>query len=124
MTNVAIVCGFLLIVIGLAGYVIGMMGERASWTALIPAIIGVILALLGVLGSAKEGLRKHLMHAAVIVALLGFFATAGRLIPRLGELTLSAAVLSQAATAVICLVFVVLAIRSFAAARRGNAQAG
>ena len=105
-------------VIGVAGYVIGMMGDRGSITALIPAFIGVILVLLGLLSNAKENLRKHLMHAAVLVALVGFIATAGRLISRLSDLTMSPAVLSQAATAALCLVFVILAIRSFAAARR------
>ncbi len=36
---------------------------------------------------------------------------------KLADLTLSAATISQAALALICLVFIVLAIRSFAAAR-------
>ncbi len=118
MPNYAIICGLLLVAIGVAGYIYGMMGDRASMTALIPAFIGAVLALLGILAGAKEGLRKHLMHAAVAVALLGFIATAGRLVSRLSELTASPAVLSQAATAIICLAFVVMAIRSFAAARR------
>lgn len=118
MPTIAIVCGVLLILIGIAGYVNGIMTDRASMTALIPAFIGIILALLGVVSGMKEGLRKHLMHAAVIVALLGFIATAGRLVSRMSELTASPAVLSQASTAIVCLAFMVLAIRSFAAARR------
>jgi hypothetical protein len=120
MPTVAIVCGVLLILIGAAGYINGVMTERASWTALIPAFIGIALALLGVLSGMKENLRKHLMHVAVVIALLGFIATAGRLIMRLSELTVSPAVLSQASTAIVCLAFMILAIRSFAAARRGN----
>lgn len=110
-----------MILIGIAGYANAMMSEKASWTALIPAIIGAILALLGVLSGMKEGLRKHLMHVAVVVALIGFIATAGRLVSRLSELTASPAVLSQASTAIVCLAFVILAIRSFAAARRDRA---
>jgi hypothetical protein len=121
MPATAIGIGVLLMVIGIAGYIVGMMGDRASVTALIPAFIGVLLVLLGAVSNFKENLRKHLMHAAIVVALLGFIATAGRLISRLGELTMSPAVLSQAATAVLCLVFVILAIRSFAAARRDRA---
>src|SRR5687768_10040561 len=109
MPSTAIGIGALLIVVGVAGYVIGTMGDRGSVTALIPAFIGVLLLLLGLLSNARENLRKHLMHAAILVALLGFIATAGRLISRLGELTMSPAVLSQAATAVLCLVFVILA---------------
>lgn len=118
MPSTAIGIGVLLMIIGVAGYVVGAMGDRASVTALIPAFIGVLLVLLGAISNAKESLRKHLMHAAILVALVGFIATAGRLISRLSDLTMSPAVLSQAATAVLCLVFVILAIRSFAAARR------
>lgn len=118
MPTTSIVCGVLLILIGIAGYISGVMSDRASITALIPAFIGLVLALLGVVAGVKEGLRKHLMHAAVIVALLGFMATAGRLVSRISELSASAAVLSQASTAIVCLAFVILAIRSFAAARR------
>ena len=118
MPNLAIGSGVVLILIGIAGYIYGMMNDRASITALIPAFIGIVLALLGVISGMKENLRKHLMHVAVVVALLGFIATAGRLGSRLGELTLSAAVVSQALTALVCLVFMIFAIRSFAAARR------
>ena len=123
MPKTAIGIGVLLMIIGIAGYVVGMMGDRASVTALIPAFIGIVLVLLGAIANASEGLRKHLMHAAILVALLGFIATAGRLVSRLSELTMSPAVLSQAATAVLCLVFVILAIRSFAAARRDRTPA-
>lgn len=118
MPSLSIVCGVVLILIGVFGYINGMMNDRASITALIPAFIGVLLALLGLLSQAKESLRKHLMHAAVVIALLGFIATAGRLVSRLSELTASPAVVSQAATAIVCLAFVIFAIRSFAAARR------
>ncbi len=120
MPTTAIFCGVLLILIGVVGYVNGAMNDKASMTALIPAFIGVILALLGVVSGMKEGLRKHLMHGAVIVALIGFIATAGRLLSKMSELTASPAVLSQASTALICLAFVILAIRSFAAARRAR----
>ena len=96
------------------------MNERASVTALIPAFFGIVMALLGFAAGAKEGLRKHLMHAAVVIALLGFILTAGRLIMKFPELTMSAAVISQAAMAVVCLLYVILAVRSFAAARKNR----
>lgn len=112
----------MLILIGFAGYIYGMMNDRGSITALIPAFIGIALALLGVVSGMKESLRKHLMHAAVIVALLGFIATAGRLVSRLSEITLSPAVVSQALTALVCLAFMIFAIRSFAAARRERSE--
>jgi hypothetical protein len=120
MPSTSIICGILLILIGAAGYVSGVMNDRASLTALIPAAFGVLLAVFGFIAQAKESLRKHLMHAAIIVALLGFIAVAARLVPKLGSLDLSAAVLAQIAMGVVCLIFVVLAIRSFAAARRNG----
>jgi hypothetical protein len=42
------------------------------------------------------------------------------LLPRLGELTASAAVLSQAAMSIVCLIFVLLAVKSFIDARKAN----
>ncbi len=121
MPNLAIGCGIVLILIGFLGYVNGVINDKASITALIPAFIGLVLAVLGVVSNMNEGLRKHLMHGAVLIALLGFIATAGRLGSRLSELTATPAVISQALTALVCLIFIILAIRSFAAARRSNA---
>lgn len=119
MPITSVVFGILLIIVGVAGYIHGMMNEKASITALIPAFFGIVLAILGAVANASEGLRKHLMHAAVVIALVGFILTSGRLVSKFSELTMSAAVLSQVAMAAICLMFVILAIRSFAAARRG-----
>lgn len=117
MPTIAIICGFLLILIGVVGYVGTGTG---SLTALIPAFIGIPLGLLGVFSAMKESLRKHLMHAAVAIALLGFIAVAGRLVMALSNFTGTPAQISQLSTAIVCLAFVILAIRSFAAARRGN----
>ena len=116
----AIIFGVILIVIGGVGYVHGMMNEKASITALIPAFFGIVLAGLGAAANASEGMRKHIMHVAVTVALLGFILTAGRLGSKIGELSMSAAVVSQIAMAAICLIYVVLSIRSFIAARQAG----
>ncbi len=123
MPSTSIACGTLLLLIGILGYINGVMTDHASLTALIPAAFGIVLILLGVVARKNEGLRKHLMHAAVVVALLGFIATAGRLVSKLSELTYSAAVVSQVSMALVCLLFVILAIKSFADARRRNEPA-
>jgi len=115
-----IICGILLILVGVIGYVHGLMNEKASVTALIPAFFGLALTVLGIVAQSSEGLRKHIMHAAVAIGLIGFILTAGRLASKFSELSMSAAVISQAAMAAICLLFVILAIRSFAAARRSS----
>lgn len=120
MPNTSIIFGALLILIGVIGYIYGLVIGNASPTALIPAIFGIMMAVLGFFAISKETLRKHLMHAAVVVALLGFIMTAGRLIMKMSELTASAAVLSQLAMAIVCLLFVTLAVKSFADARRNG----
>ena len=108
----------LLSLIGIVGYAYGMMNDKASLTALIPFAFGTVLEALGFVARSNEGLRKHLIHAAIVVALLGFVMTAGRLLMKMSEFTLSPAVISQLAMAFVCLVFIILAIKSFTAARR------
>ena len=120
MPSTAIVSGVLLITIGLIGYVFSIVDGNHSLTALIPAAFGLLLAILGSLAKSKENLRKHLMHAAVLVGLLGFIIPTGRLVSQMSKVTVSLAVLSQAAMALICLVFVILCIKSFIDARRSR----
>lgn len=123
MPTTSIICGTLLVLIGIIGYIYGLMTGHASFTAFIPAAFGVVLILLGVFARMKDNLRKHLMHAALVAALLGFIIPAARLLPKLGELSMSAAVVSQAAMALVCLLFVILGVRSFIDARKKNAVA-
>lgn len=121
MPSTTIITGVLLILVGIVGYVYGMMNGNASLTAFIPAVFGLIIAILGFFALTKENLRKHLMHAAVTIGLLGFIIPAGRVVSKLSTITMSAAVLSQIAMAVICLVFVILCVKSFVDARRSGA---
>ncbi len=124
MASVSIICGILLILVGLGGYAYGMMEGRASLTALIPAVLGLILALLGFVANAKENLRKHIMHGAVLVGLVGFLATVSSVfkLPSLfdGTAERPAAIVAQFLTALISFVFVVLCVKSFVDARRSG----
>jgi fluoride ion exporter CrcB/FEX len=124
MPSTTIICGVLLILIGIIGYVYGMMNGNASVTALIPAFLGLILAVLGFAAKAKENLRKHIMHGAVLVGLLGFLATVSSFfkIPALlnGTAERPAAVVAQLATSLVCLIFVILCVKSFVDARRNR----
>lgn len=106
--------------IGIAGYVNGQATGNASITALIPAFFGAALAMLGLIGKQSERLRKHAMHAAAAIALLGFVLTAGRLISKFNELSMSPAVIAQLAMSLVSLTFVILAIKSFKDARRSR----
>jgi preprotein translocase subunit Sss1 len=120
MPSTAIACGILLILIGITGYVYGLTNGNASPTALIPAAFGLLLAILGAAARAKENLRMHIMHAAVLVGLVGFLIPAWRVLSNLGGITLSAAVVSQIAMALVCLIFVLLCVKSFIDARRNR----
>ncbi|MGI8638736.1 MAG: hypothetical protein ACR2MG_02130 [Pyrinomonadaceae bacterium] len=120
MPSTAIISGILLILIGIIGYVFSIMDGNTSLTALIPAAFGLLLAIFGFIAKSNEGLRRHLMHAAVIVGLLGFLIPAGRILSKISDIKVSLAVFSQAAMALICLVFVILSIKSFIDARKNR----
>lgn len=106
--------------IGVIGFVHGVMNDKASVTALIPAFFGIVIAILGLIAGAHEGLRKHLMHAAVVIGLLGFLLPLGRVVSKSGDLIMSAAVVSQLAMSAVCLLFIVLAVGSFIEARKNR----
>ncbi len=116
MPKITLIFALLLIALGAVAF-----GISLSRTALLPAYVGIALGLFAGLALMFEGARKHLMHVAALVALLGALAPAAALAIRaaqmsplalgvnLGMLLFSAALL-------------VLMVRSFIAARRaGNA---
>jgi len=124
MPTLALLVGIVLVAIGLGTYV--GTGAHAP-TALIPAGLGVLIALAGLL-ARNPRLRMHAMHAAVLVALLGILGCIPGVLrlPALlgGTAERPVAVIAQLVTLVVCLAFVVSAVRSFIEARRGRASAG
>ena len=123
MAKISIVFGIILIILGLVSY-FGISSE--SITALIPAFVGVPILILGFL-SLNEKYLKHSMHAAAVLMLLGFGGTISGLIKFFrmlgGEIfERPSAITIQAIMAVICLMFLVLAIKSFIDARRGKSE--
>ncbi|MEM6775093.1 MAG: hypothetical protein AAF640_09610 [Pseudomonadota bacterium] len=91
---------------------------QSSITALIPAFFGAGLAVAGLL-AFRDRLRKHAMHLAATLALLGAIGALVRGLPALlssDELRL--ATMSQLVMGVAMIVFLVLCVRSFIAARR------
>jgi len=120
MPSTSIISGVLLILIGIIGYVFSIVDGNTSLTALIPAAFGLLLLIFGLIAKSKENLRKHLMHAAVLVGILGFLIPTARLVSQMSNIRISLAVLSQAAMALVCLFFVILSVQSFVNARRNR----
>ena len=121
-----IVIGLGLVLIGVQGYFDfgGVLGVKEhSPTALIPAAIGAVLIVCGIL-SRDDRLRKHVMHVAALVGVLGFLGALWRPVRALvreGTVDLTAVpVRLQLMTALLCLVFVVMCVQSFVAARRAR----
>lgn len=124
MAKLTIMFGVVLILVGLLGFV--ATGHHAP-TALIPAIVGVILAALGALADTEDAKKRMLfMHIAVTIGLLGFLGTAKSIVDYIEmvngrQFPHPIAVEEKAAMAGVLLVFVVLCVRSFIAARRARA---
>ncbi len=116
--------GAALIVLGLGGYV---LTGAASLTALIPAAFGLLLVVAGVL-ARNDRWRMHAMHAAVLIALLGFLGSFRGLLG-LGKVfdgtaVRPAAIVSQTIMALLTLAYIVVAVRSFMPGTKGQTRRG
>lgn len=109
--------GLVLIALGVASY---MLTGRTSVTALIPALFGAVLVVCALV-ARNEAARKHAMHAAVAIGLIGALAALGRGIPAaLDGGAARPAVLSQLVMGVLLLIYVGLGVQSFIAARKAR----
>lgn len=150
MGKITLAFAGLLVVLGVGAYL--ATGMR-SWTALIPAIAGALLGVCGLIAVQSPGARKHAMHAAVVLALLGFLGSVPGAVKVVqmaasGQRTMTAderaaaglkddqAMLNngqvirpvaagvQAAMAALLLPYIVLAVKSFVDARRNRTATG
>jgi hypothetical protein len=124
MAIVTVLLGGALLILGLVAF---FATGATHYTALIPAAFGLVFDLLGSIALVAPKARKHALHAAVALAVLGIAGAFPGLmkLPVLlsgGELARPAAVAAQAVMAGLCLVFLILGIRSFIAARRASVQ--
>lgn len=119
MKNLTLSLGFLLIILGLASY---FGTGRESITALIPSFFGVTFVILALL-AAVENIKKHALHIAAGVAVLGALGAA-RGIPGLidifqGEVVeRPIAIYAQVAMFLMCVVYLIRSVRSFIDARK------
>ena len=142
MAKTTIIIALLLILLGLVGYfgtpsptpadtaqeqtdssTAKSVTSKRSVTALIPAFIGVILLLCGLV-AMNEDLRRHAMHLAVLIGLLGFLAGAGRGAMGLSKMVSGDPNLNYRSMtfvwlmALLCGLFVILCVNSFIEARK------
>ena len=122
MAKLTIAFGILLILLGAGAFII--LGHHPH--TLIPAVFGLLLAIFGALANTPDSKRRMLfMHIAVTVGLLGFLGTipgiigifriwSGHVVAR------PDAARVQALMGTICLIFVLLCVRSFINARRSR----
>ena len=122
MAKTTMVIGILLTLLGVLTYVFWKQlgAAHPSRTALIPAFVGVPLMVLGWLSLLKPAMRMHLMHAAVVLGLLGFLAALVGFGRALAKGLYGASMAATAIMAVLCGVYVALCVRSFIAARRAR----
>lgn len=104
----------LLIALGVSAFLFS--GSR---TALLPAYVGLALAVLGGLALVFEGGRRTLMHVAAVIALLGALAPAATLVIRAAQMS-PLALTVNIGMLILCGVLLVLMVRSFIAARRAQ----
>ena len=120
MSSATIVFGFAYLILGISGFVLTGSVHK---TALIPCVFGVLFLVFGLLGR-KESLRKHVMHVAVLIALLAFLGTARAPthLPELfnGTAEKPASIITQSLNAGFSILYIILAVRSFIQARRAR----
>lgn len=119
MPRLTIGLGTLLAVIGVIAYI---ASGYASWTALIPSILGAIILISGLIGLRNQ---KIGIHIALVIAVLGILGTSMNVL-QIGALLAGnaerpMAVATSSITFVLLVIYVIIGIRSFIAARRWKA---
>jgi hypothetical protein len=122
VAKLTMVFGVVLILLGAGAFL--LTGHHPH--SFIPMGFGVLLALLGALANTEDAKKRMLfMHIAVTVGLLGFLGTIPGIIGvaqmAMGHATLRPdAAKVQALMGTVCLIFVLLCVRSFVEARRAR----
>jgi hypothetical protein len=116
--------GIVLIILGIVSYI---ATSAVSVTALIPAFFGLAFGGLGILAKRNESMRKHAMHAALLLAILGLGGSFGGLTTLISSLFSGetpdrlSAVIGQSIMAALCILFLILGVKSFVDARKERA---
>lgn len=120
MTAINLTFGFILIALGVGSFV---ASGAESPTALIPAFVGVVLVVCGLLARLGHVMRMIFAHLAVLIGLVGGVGGLVMSISKLAsgaELARPLATYMQLAMGLILIVYTVFCVRSFIAARRAR----
>jgi len=121
MPKFTIGIGVILCSVGLFGY-FGSRFENPSMIALLSVLAGLVLIACGVMAQ-KADLRKHVMHVAALIGLIGFFGGGGLVymnIPLFAgdDPTIDHRPIRMVGLmALVCLIYVITCIGSFILAR-------
>jgi hypothetical protein len=123
MLLVTLCQGIVLGAMGIAGYL-----YSGAKTSLIPTLFGVLFLVCAIMGEKLPNWRKHVMHLACVLGLIGFVVPA-RALGKFYLLVTGSpverplAILMQSLMAVLCLVYLILCVRSFVDVRRAKKMA-
>ena len=152
MAKWAVIFGVGLVLLGLVGYFgadpnsmessaasIPAVGETSqsvakapakkgtSKTALIPAVVGLALMLCGTLGFDSK-MKKHALHGAAAVGLLGFVLSLVPISMKMGSIMAGDPIKKgtwfSIGMSILCLLYVIMSINSFIAARKSRERGG
>lgn len=120
MPLLTILIGAALVITGAVAY---FVSDTGSLTALIPAAVGLLLVIAGLIARNPK-LRKHAIHGALAVALLGAIGSLMN-VAKLGDLFAGTAerpgaIISSTIMLVLLVALITAGVRSFIAARRGR----
>jgi hypothetical protein len=123
MPRLTLVLGGILVLLGILAYV---LTAAASITALIPAFVGVLLVACGLVAERRPAARRHAMHAALAIALLGALGSLMQVV-KLGDVFAGtaerpAAVIVSTVMFLLLVYYLVMGVRSFRVARRARAE--
>lgn len=121
MPRLTIGLGSILIILGVIAYIATAF---ASWTALIPAVLGAVILICGLVGLKNARVGTII---ALIVAVLGILGTSmnvmelGALVA--GEAERPAAVITSVITFVLLIIYVIFGVRALMTTRKNAVEA-
>lgn len=118
MPRTTLTLGAVLIAVGIISYA---AAGFTSWTALIPAFLGVLIAICGLIARKNHTIG---LSIALVMSVLGVLGTSMNVL-KVGELISGQAerplaVVASTVTFVLLIVYIILGVRSFFSARRGD----